>query len=685
MQIKTLTVGLAATLLFLVLITLITRSLDRTFEEISTEELRLQRLIGTIVHLDEVLTMSARMAAQTGDAAWEQRYRRFEPRLEQAIAEAKRLEGEDGAAARTEGANLRLVEAENRAFELVRVGRPEDAAALLQSEVYLADKLVYASAMEELAGAIDGQIARARESVGQAVFREGLLAGASALVLLGAWLRVFFVIRAQLRNRDEAEERRLKLEAQIAGAQRLESLSVLAGGVAHDFNNLLTGILANASAAQRVLPAGHLARERIAEVIGGSKLAAHLTGQLLTYAGERRLRVRALDLSAELRGIEPVLRGSVRALARLHVEAESGLPAVVADPVQIHQVLMNLVLNAAQSSPHQVEVRVRTRGVELGARDLERLAPGSAAKPGRYVALEVEDDGEGMSASVCERVFDPFFTTKEAGHGLGLAATLGIVHGHGGGILLESEPAKGTRFCVLFPASDEVVEDRGVERPGSLAGGGRILVVDDDEFVLQAAYLSLESYGYSAVLAASGAEAVDVFRERASEFTLVILDHSMPGMSGEQTLAALREIRAEIPVLLSTGSLAAELAGCPVLRKPYEPEELAAAVREQLGGGDAARPAELDQVLDELREAYRERLPDRLEALAAALRAGERQKGLRLAHSLRGTVGSYGFAELADVIGQVELELERGDLESALDLMRTALASSARENESGSA
>ena len=501
-------------------------------------------------------------------------------------------------------------------------------------------------------------------------------------------------------ERVRAEEQRREFEAQLQHAQKAESLGILAGGVAHDFNNLLTGILSNAGTARRHLPAESPARRYLAEVIQGSNAAGHLTGQLLAYAGRGRFQVRPLDLSAEVWAIETLLHVSVRGKGRLSLDLAEQLPAIEADPVQIHQVLMNLVTNAAESDAAEVPIRVSTRAVELRAEDLHEFVPGSEAQPGPYVALEVADAGGGMGAATRERVFEPFFTTKATGRGLGLAATLGIVHGHGGGISIDSKALSGTTFRVFFPASDKLVRPIPSDRPGDLSGQGVVLVVDDDEYVLQGVYFALEGFGYSAILADSGPKALDFMRDRGYEIDLVLLDLSMPGMDGEETLRSLRELRPGVSVLLSSGydedrvtQQFSSLRIDGLLRKPYDPEQLATAVKRILGG-TAQDTTSAAPELDALRASYAERLPGRLAELTAALRAAsgagasgaDTRDAQRLAHTLKGTAGSYGFAEVGSALETIEHALlkmieggprdasEWAKLDEALSSARASLA-----------
>jgi signal transduction histidine kinase/CheY-like chemotaxis protein len=492
-----------------------------------------------------------------------------------------------------------------------------------------------------------------------------ILAGA---VLLVMWVAVIRTIRRSLATRTNELGERRALEDKLQNAQRLESLNVLAGGIAHDFNNLLTGILSNAGTARRKLAANEAAQQHLSEIVRGSKIAAHLTGQLLAYAGRGQFQVLARDLTAEVREIQDLLESAVRRKASLDFQLADGLPAILADPIQIQQVLMNFVVNAAESADGAVEVRIETKAIEINENDIRELVPGSPLKPGHGVALDVTDNGSGMDAETLQRIFDPFFTTKSAGRGLGLAASLGIVHRHQGGIRVKSQPGEGTNSRIVFPASDQIVRP-SVERPVSdLSGHGVILVVDDDDYILQAVYVALESFGYSVLLANSGAAAIQIFEERSEQIDLVLLDMLMPGMSGEETFGALRVIRPDVKVLLSTGFAPDEaaqrftdegLAG--FLRKPYDPNQLAGEVQQIIERGSGQPEEQMDEALRGLRASYREKLPDQLGELTQRLRASREAGGSEaflqaqeIAHRLAGTAGSYGFGDLGAALGKIE-------------------------------
>jgi signal transduction histidine kinase/CheY-like chemotaxis protein len=483
-------------------------------------------------------------------------------------------------------------------------------------------------------------------------------------------------LQHEMVQRAHAEQERRKIEQQMQQAQKLESLGILAGGIAHDFNNLLTGMLSNAGIAQRTLASDHATQPYLQQVVEGAQLASQLTGQLLAYAGKGQFNIHPLDLSAEVRGLTALLQTAVQGQARLVFELASDLPAIEADPVQLHQILLNLTINAAECLEGEVAVRIKTYATELGPADLGRLVPGSPLAAGRCSVLEVEDNGCGMDEATQARLFDPFFTTKATGRGLGLAATLGIVHSHGGGIHLTSGLGAGTTFRLFFPATAQPVKAIQGEPPRHLSGRGVILVVDDDEYVRGAVDTVLRSFGYAVILAADGHQAVAAFRTRGQEIALVILDMAMPGMSGEETYRALHALRPDVPVLLSTAYDADEAARqfrtkarAGFLQKPYAPAQLAATVQQLLQGGTAPSPAAVDpeEELHALRAAYLQRLPARLEELKTALGAARAQGGAyaalqdvhRLAHTLQGTVGSYGFDEIAAALTCIETTLHQ--------------------------
>jgi len=389
-----------------------------------------------------------------------------------------------------------------------------------------------------------------------------------------------------------SEEERLRLEAQFQHAQKLESLGILAGGIAHDFNNLLTGILGNADLAMMELPASHPARANVAQIEQTARLAAELTRQLLAYSGKGQFLVQSYDLNALVHEMIHLIEISVSKRCSLRFHPESGLPPVEVDASQIRQIVLNLAINASEAiSDAPGVIRIQTGSLQASQEYLAGCDFAEGLTPGTFVYLEVSDTGCGMSTEVRKRIFDPFFTTKFAGRGLGLAAVMGIVRGHQGGIRVETQPGQGSPFRVLFPVSRSEVE---AARPApavsrSWLGQGVVLVVDDEPFVRNVSRSMLIKMGFEVLTAADGREGVDRFRAQADNVRLVLLDLTMPEMSGREALAEIRKIRPDVPVILFSGyhvhesreELSAEgVTG--FLQKPFRYEDLLPVIRQAL-------------------------------------------------------------------------------------------------------
>ncbi len=344
------------------------------------------------------------------------------------------------------------------------------------------------------------------------------------------------------------------IQRQLLQSQKLEGLGVMAGGIAHDFNNLLTAILGNASMAQASLPQADPSQAALAEIVKASDRAAMLTQQLLAYAGKTTMQTVPIDLSEHVRDIVGLLRAAISKKVELILDLDDNLPMVDADPSQLQQLVMNLVVNGAEACKQRPgSVRMRTRTRDVGIRGRTTAGSSGELKPGTYVYLEVRDDGVGMEPEVQEQIFDPFFSTKFTGRGLGLAAAVGIVRSHKGSISVDSTPGQGSVFQVLLPVSKRDRALRDDDTSEEPLGEGLALVVDDEPIVLRLAEAALEQLGYQVVTAESGSAAVDYFRDHSSDVTYVLLDMTMPGMDGHETFEKLRSIRADVLVVLTSG------------------------------------------------------------------------------------------------------------------------------------
>ena len=384
---------------------------------------------------------------------------------------------------------------------------------------------------------------------------------------------------------------RLEVEERLRNTRKLESLGVLAGGIAHDFNNLLTGILGNAELAEKLLERGDVEKvhSKLELLMDVGRRASELTSQLLSYAGKRPFTPRAVHLSDHARESESLLRTALANQVELRFDLENDLPAIEADPGQLRQILMNLVINGVEAcGTASGSVVVSTRPVEILEPTVGYLD--DTLPPGRYVALEVRDDGIGMDDETRGKIFDPFFTTKFTGRGLGLAAVLGMIRAHRGSIRVESKRGVGTTFTLLFPASDVEIESLPIPPPADEPGEGLILVVDDEPQVRDVAAEGLSEYGYECLVADGGEEAVRLFEGRGRDVSLVLLDLAMPGMGGVETLRRLRALNPEVPCLIMSGfseaqveEQLAEARPDGFVQKPLIPAELAATVRRAMG------------------------------------------------------------------------------------------------------
>ena len=353
----------------------------------------------------------------------------------------------------------------------------------------------------------------------------------------------------------EAEQARRQLDQQLQETQKLESLGVLAGGIAHDFNNLLTGVLGNISLARVTLGDTAAARGHLDAVEMSAVRAADLCHQMLAYAGKGRFHLQRLDLGILVTDMLPLLRLSVAKGVTLRVDVAPGLPAIWADPTQMRQVVLNLVINGSDAIAGAGSVDIGVRAVERGAALLDEMVPAVEASDAGCLVLEVVDTGCGMSAEMQARVFEPFYTTKFTGRGLGLSVVHGIVRGHRGGVHVDSEPGKGSHFTVALPAIVEAAEplERLAPAAAPWRGAGVALVADDEDLVRDVAVTMLRELGFETVAVDNGREAVEAFAAEPNRFAMVLLDLTMPVMNGADALRGIRAIDPRARVLVMSG------------------------------------------------------------------------------------------------------------------------------------
>ncbi|NLI80030.1 MAG: PAS domain S-box protein [Candidatus Riflebacteria bacterium] len=406
------------------------------------------------------------------------------------------------------------------------------------------------------------------------------------------------------RKEEEAERRRL--EARMMQAQKLESLGVMASGIAHDFNNLLGAMLGNLDLLHREIPDTSPLHRRVLAARKASQRAAELCRQLLTYTGKSHQSRVALDLNTLVRELGTILEVAVTKKTSLELALQPDLPMIRGDPGEIHQVILNLVLNAAEAlegTPGTITLATGLRACERAF--LDHTWGKESLPEGRYVFFEVTDPGPGMSPETLQRIFDPFFSTRFPGRGLGLPTVLGIVRSLGGGILVDSSPGRGSRFTVLLPPAPPTLPVPAPPAQAEVHGTGTVLVVDDEELIRTTAEDMLGFLGYGCLTAATGEEAVALLEQHQAEgadpggkVDCVLLDLTMPGMGGPRTLAAIRERWPTLPVLLASGysreevaTLLGDLAPVEFSPKPFNLDLLGTHLARAMGRRPPDRPA----------------------------------------------------------------------------------------------
>ncbi len=401
-------------------------------------------------------------------------------------------------------------------------------------------------------------------------------------------IRGIVVTLRDITERKRAEAQRRAIEARIQHTQKLESLGVLAGGIAHDFNNLLTGVLGHAALALTTVPRESVAHHHLQQVRLAAQRSAELTQQLLAYSGKSRVSVQPVQLSAVVEEMARLLEVSISKQCQLLCQLGPELPAFEGDPSQVRQVVMNLILNASEAIGEAPGViRIATGAAHCDRSYLSESYVDESLQEGSYVFLEVSDTGCGMTAEIKARIFDPFFTTKFTGRGLGLAAVLGIVRSHHGALRVQSELGKGTTFRVLFPLSPTAAAVQPAaardQQSDSNQVSATVLVIEDDRAVRNIAIAILQTAGFRVLSASDGPDGIELFRAHAQEIQAVLLDCTMPQLNGNQVMAALRSIRPEVTVVLTSGyAEAAPDAGSAetmFLQKPYAPHELVEAMQ----------------------------------------------------------------------------------------------------------
>jgi PAS domain S-box-containing protein len=405
--------------------------------------------------------------------------------------------------------------------------------------------------------------------------------------------KLFTVIVRDISERERAAELRARLEAQLGEAKKMEAIGTLASGIAHDFNNILGAVLGNTELALHELGGNHPIAGSLEETRQASRRGTELVRQILTFGRQGREPQRVFSLRSVAGDAVKLVRASLPAEIELDTAFGADIPNVLANPTQIHQIVMNLCTNARHAigdRPGRIDVRLRSTLLEADASHVH-----ADLEPGRYAHLSVSDTGEGIDAVTRERVFEPFFTTKSVGHGtgLGLSVVHGIVKAHGATVTVISRPGEGTTFDLYFSAVEAAVEDGEDGEDAGLAldlqagGGARVLYIDDEALLVSLGTRLLGRLGYEVSGHTESAEALAAVCADPLAFDLVITDFNMPGLSGLDLARELSQLRPELPVVLMSGYVTDELHARAalygvrrILQKPSPLEELTNTVRQ---------------------------------------------------------------------------------------------------------
>jgi PAS domain S-box-containing protein len=387
----------------------------------------------------------------------------------------------------------------------------------------------------------------------------------------------------------EAEAARREAETQLTRSQHLQAIGTLAGGIAHDFNNILYGVIGYTQLALDDAPEGSLLRDNLTEVLQGSRRAKELIAQILAFSRQEESESKPIQPAPLIKEALKLLRASIPSSVEIQANIVPDTHTILANPTQIHQVIMNLCTNATHAMQARGGLlRVVLENFHLTSGEVFFNGP---LAPGRYVRLMVADNGLGMAPQVIDRIFEPFFTTKTQGEGsgMGLSVVLGVVQAHQGGIRVQSEPGQGTCFEILLPVAARAEAKEEKEEQPIPGGDESILLVDDERAIIQMGRQMLSKLGYKVTTYQDPGEALERFRREPQSFDLVITDLTMPKLKGTEMAEAMLGIKPELPVILCTGygdqitsEQIARIGIRELLLKPILRESLAVTIRQAL-------------------------------------------------------------------------------------------------------
>ena len=402
--------------------------------------------------------------------------------------------------------------------------------------------------------------------------------------------RLYEAVQQELNERKKAEEEKKDLEIRLRQAQKMEAIGTLAGGIAHDFNNVLYPIIGFAELSMDIVPKEGEVRKNLNEILVAAERAKDLVQQILTFSRQQEIKPRPLQVQPLLKEALKLIRATIPSNISMIQNIDEHCGPILADPSQIHQIIMNLCTNAYHAMRQQGGVlEISLAEVQLESGKNERVFQ---CAPGQYLCLIVRDTGDGIDSKIIDRIFDPYFTTKPPGEGtgMGLAMVHGIVKSYGGEITVASQTGQGTRFKIYLPRLlEKMIETVRLDKKTGLGQGERVLFIDDEDQVIRMVKQMLERLGYEAVVKKDSAEALEEFRRHPDDYDLVITDQTMPKITGLELSKELLKIRADIPIILCTGFseiINAEQAQAAGIRKfimkPIAKKALAQIIRETL-------------------------------------------------------------------------------------------------------
>ncbi|MCD4664647.1 MAG: response regulator, partial [Bacteroidales bacterium] len=386
-------------------------------------------------------------------------------------------------------------------------------------------------------------------------------------------------------------ENKLRIsEEQLRQSQKMQTIGTLAGGIAHDFNNILSPLFGYTEMLLLDVPQGSHIHNDLEQILKAAKRAKDLVHQILTFSRQGESEPQPFQIHFIVNEVLKLLQASLPETIKIIKDVQSDCCIILADATQIHQVIMNLCTNASYAMrKNGGTLEVKLDSVQLDARNV--MAFGNLDK-GLYASLSVRDTGQGMDKKTIARIFEPFFTTKPVGEGtgLGLSVTHGIVKNHGGAIVVDSEPGKGSTFQVLLPIVQQNVKQPTVNISDIPKGNNEhILLVDNEEDIVKMLRIMLERLGYIVTEKTSSLQALETFRNAPKDFDIVISDQTMPGMMGAQLLKEIISIRSDIPIILCSGfgetinrKMAEKMGIKGYIRKPFSQQDIALTIRQVL-------------------------------------------------------------------------------------------------------